>query len=250
MNPETAAKAAELYQASVLHWPQDHWLKENFAEFLESAEDLKAALVQRKRASELLPHDSMRTYEAGRLFALLTQWAEAEETLKAAVALRPRFTDAWVELGNVHFARQKFELALADYQRAAELEPLDVTYPCYVGKVFSRLNRHSEAVQRYRQAIQLQPDFWQAHFALADEMAAANKIAEAATAYADVVKLNPTNGLAHLDLGVMNARLGRLEEAQYEFQVTLQLEPGNAQAREYFERIRDRRNRQPSPATP
>ena len=243
MNPTTAVKAAEIYQAAIQRSPQDHWLVENFAEFFESAGDLKSAAVQRQRVCELLPHDCTASYQAGRLLSALDQWAEAEAALTKAVTLRPRLTEAWFELGNVHLGTEKFELALHDYKRAAELEPLDATYCSYVGKALSKLNRHAEAIQYYGQALQRQPDLWETHFALGDELVAANQIAEAGKEYAEVVRLKPANALAHLDLGVMQARLGQFDEALRQFEETLRLEPGNQQAREYIDRVRGWKNR-------
>jgi tetratricopeptide (TPR) repeat protein len=74
-----------------------------------------------------------------------------------------------------NLATEKFELALQDYEYAARLEPADATDCAYVGKALSKLNRHAEAIQRYRQALQLQSDLWEAHFTLGDELVADNK---------------------------------------------------------------------------
>ena len=244
MNPATAQAAVEIYQAAINRMPQDHLLHENFAEFLESAGDLKAAAAQWQQVCELLPYSCEPYYQAGRLLEELDQWNEAEAALTRAVALRPRLTEAWYELGNVNFGRGRFEMALHDYERATGLDPSDATYCAFVGRALSKLNRHAESIQRYNQAIQLQPDLWEAHFALGDELAAIGQIAEAEKEYAEVVRLKPANVLAHLDLGVMQARLGRFDEALQEFEETLRLEPGNQQAREYIDRVQNWKNHQ------
>jgi tetratricopeptide (TPR) repeat protein len=243
MNPATAQRAAEIYLTAIHRTPQDHFLAENYAEFLEISGDLKSAAAQWQRVCELLPHDCNAYYEAGRLLSMLDQWAEAEAALTKAVMLRPRLTEAWYELGNVHLGMKKFELALHDYERAAQLDPLEAKYYGFIGQALSRLNRHAEAIQRYRQAVQIQPYFWKAHLALGDELAAVNQIGEAKNAYAEVVRLKPDNALAHLDLGVMQARLGLFDDALQQFEETLRLEPGNQPAQEYYERVKDWKNR-------
>ena len=243
MNPVTAVKAEAVYQAAIKHSPADHLLAENYAEFLGSAGELKPAAAQWRRVCELLPHDCTAHYQAGRLLSALGQWAEAEAALTQAVSLRPRLTEAWFELGGVHLGSGKFELALQDYERAAELEPLDATYCSYVGKALSKLNRPAEAIRHYRQALQLEPDLWETHFALGDELVAVNQIAEAGREYAEVIRFRPDNALAHLNLGVMQARLGQFDEALRQFGETLRLEPGNPQAREYIERVQGWKNR-------
>jgi Flp pilus assembly protein TadD len=85
----------------------------------------------------------------------------------------------------------------------------------------------------------MQPDLWQAHFGLGDELAAASDFSGAENEYAQVIQSQPAMALAHLDRGVMLARLGHMDAALQEFQETLRLEPGNQQARDYLKRVSD-----------
>ena len=172
----------------------------------------------------------------------LGQWAEAEAALTKALTRRPRLAEAWYVLGNVHLGTEKLELALHDYERAAQLKPLSATYGASIGQALSKSNRHAEAIQRYRQALQMEPDLWLVHFALGDELAAANEIGEAKNEYAEAVRLNPGNALAHLDLGVRQAKLGLLDDALEQFEETLRLEPGNQPAREYIDQVKNAKN--------
>jgi tetratricopeptide (TPR) repeat protein len=123
------------------------------------------------------------------------------------------------------------------------MDPQNATYCAYAGKALSKLNRHAEAVQLYRQAIQMEPDLWEAHFALGDELAAASRFSEAGNEYEQVIRLQPAIAMAHLDRGVILTRLGQLDEALQEFQETLRLEPGNRQAQEYFKQVKEWKNR-------
>ncbi|HYA79176.1 MAG TPA: tetratricopeptide repeat protein, partial [Candidatus Nitrosopolaris sp.] len=244
INTNTVPQATAVYLAAINRSPQDFLLRQNFAEFLVSAGDAKAAVAQLQQVQELLPHSCEPFYQAGRLLSELEQWNPAETALKKAVTLRPRLVEAWFELGGVHLATGQFELALQDYNRARELDPQDATYCAFAGKALSKLNRRAEAVQLYRQAIQMQPDLWEAHFALADELAATGQFSEAGDEYAQVIRLRPASALAHLDRGVMLARVAQYDDALSEFQETLRLEPTNAQARDYLKRVADWKNRQ------
>ena len=237
MNAATARTAAAVYQAAINRAPQDFLLRENFAEHLESAGDLKSAAAQWQEVCDLIPHSCEPFYQAGRLLSLLDQWDAAQTALLKAVTLRPRLPEAWYELGNVQLGTGKFASALQDYNCARQLDPASGTYCAYAGKALSELNRHAEAMQLYRQATALQPDLMEAHFGLGDELSAASQFSEAETEYAQVIRLQPALPLAHLDRGVMLARLSRFEEALQEFQATLRLDPGNAQARDYLDRV-------------
>ena len=239
MNPDSAKSAAALYQAAINRAPGDFLLHENYAEFLASIDDLKGAAEQWRQVQQLLPHSCEPFYQAGRLLSALNQSDEAEALLTKAVTLRPRLIEAWFELGGVHLGTGKYELALHDYNQARQLDPQNAIYCAFAGKALTKLNRPAEAVQLYRQSIQMQSDLWEAHFALGDELAAAGDFSGAEVAYNQVIQVKPGNALAHLERGVMLARLGRMDEALQEFQQTLRLEPENRHAREYFKRVTD-----------
>jgi tetratricopeptide (TPR) repeat protein len=245
MTQSAAQRASGTFRKAIEQSPQDHFVVENYAQFLEAIGDLKQAAAQWQHDCQLLPHDCTAYYQAGRLLSAGGQWAEAEASLVKAATLRPRLTEAWGELGNVHVGTGQIEQALQDYERAAQLDPRGASYEAYIGTALSKLNRHAEAIQHYQHALQLEPDLWEAHFALGDELAAANRITEAKDEYTEVVRLKPGSAPAHLELGVMQAKLGLLDDAFGQFQETLRLDPGNRPAWEFIERLQNRRSHTP-----
>ena len=244
MTPAAANTAGENYRAALERRPNDHFLRENFAEFLESTRDLKPATAQWQQVCELMPHDAFAFYQAGRLLSLQGQWVEAQAALARARTLRPGQAEVWYELGNVHLGTEKFDMALQEYDHARQLYPQNAMYCAAAGNALSKLNRHADAISLYRQAIRLQPEFQEAHFALGAELAAGKEFDEANREFAEAVRLQPGNPRAHFNLGVLLAREGRLDEALRELKETLRLDPGNQQAQEYFNRIEDWKQRQ------
>jgi tetratricopeptide (TPR) repeat protein len=122
--------------------------------------------------------------------------------------------------------------------RAERLRPQDPSYVCYVGQMLGKLNRHSEAIVHYRRAIQMSPDFWQAHFELAGELVAANQPEEAAREFTEVLKINPRQVTSHINLGVLLVRFNRLDDAIACFQNALKIDPDNRIAQEYLASVR------------
>ena len=51
-----------------------------------------------------------------------------------------------------------------------------------MGKALAGLKRRPEAMEKFRRAIQLSPDYWDAHFKLGGELAFDEKAAEARAA--------------------------------------------------------------------
>jgi tetratricopeptide (TPR) repeat protein len=244
MTSAAANTARENYLAALERRPNDHFLHENYAEFLESIRDLKPATMQWQQVCELMPHDAFAFYQSGRLLCLQRQWAEAQAALLQASILRPRQAEVWYELGNVHLGTEKFDTALQEYNHAGQLDPQNAMYCAAAGNALSKLNRHAEAISNYRQAIQLRSEFLEAHFALGAELMAAKEFAEANREFAEAVRLQPGNPRTHFNYGVLLAREGHLDEALQELKATLQLDPGNQQAQEYINRIEDWKHHQ------
>jgi tetratricopeptide (TPR) repeat protein len=159
--------------------------------------------------------------------------------------LHPSLTEGWYELGNVHASEEKFELALADYNRARQQRPRDPQTASGMAKVLAKLNRHAEAIQLYREVIKLDPGFWEAHYELGGELDSANQLAEARTEFAEAVRLQPGNSRAHFNYGVLLAKQGQLDEAQREFEETIRLEPDYKKAQTYLAQLQSMKKRTP-----
>ena len=239
MNDTNAVSARGGFGALLQKYPDDHFLYENYAEFLESTGDRQDALTQWRRVCDLLPHNGFGYYQVGRLLNLRGQGTAAEPPLRRAVELRPSLADAWFELGNLYLSTDRLNAARDAFERAQRLEPRDPVTAAYLGRVMSKLNRHEEAIRLYQQALDLKPDMVQARLALGDELVTVNRLTEAEHEYSAVVQQEPTNWVARMDWGVMLARRGQFDPALEQFSVVLEQEPQNTKAREYLARVQE-----------
>jgi tetratricopeptide (TPR) repeat protein len=159
--------------------------------------------------------------------------------------LHPSLTEGWYELGNVHASEEKFELALADYNRARQQRPRDPQTASGMAKVLAKLNRHAEAIQLYREVIKLDPGFWEAHYGLGGELDSANQLAEARTEFAEAVRLQPGNSRAHFNYGVLLSKQGHLDDARREFEETIRLELDYKMAKAYLAQLKSMKKSAP-----
>jgi tetratricopeptide (TPR) repeat protein len=242
MNAATAGQARQQFQEAIRRAPDDHYLHEACAAFLQSVGDLKAATSEWRRVRELLPQDFLSAYQLGRLLALQGLWAEADQYLSQVVAAHPSMIEAWIELGDIHLGQEKYAQALADYEQARQRRPQDPRVYYSLGKALAKSKRRPEAIEQYRRAIRLSPDYWDAHFELAGELAFDEKVPEAKAEFAEAVRLQPTNPRSHFNLGVMLAKQNQFEGAQREFEETLRLDPNNQTAATYLEQVRKLRS--------
>jgi len=98
----------------------------------------------------------MRLFASGRL-------AEAATSFQEALRLRPDFSEAYNNLGNVLSALGRFIEAVASYREALRLKPDSPVPHNNLGNVLRDLGRYTEAEASYREALRLQPDYPDAH---------------------------------------------------------------------------------------
>jgi tetratricopeptide (TPR) repeat protein len=229
------------FQTLLQRAPNDPYLYEGLANFLEALGDREGAIAAYRRIIELLPQDFYASLQLGRLLGEQGQPAAGQPFLENATRLRPSLPEAWYELGSVLGAQEKFPAALDCMQRAARTRPQDPAYVCYTAKVLAKMRRRAEAIQHYRRAIQMRPDFWEARFELAGELAFDNQVNEALREYAEAIRINPRHATTRVNFGVMLVRVNRLEEAIQQFEEALKIDPANRAAQDYLTQVRARK---------
>jgi tetratricopeptide (TPR) repeat protein len=245
MNADNAARSGANFRAALQIAPDDYFLHENYALFLQSVGDLPHATEEWRRIHEMLPHDYLAYFQLGRMLELQGQWSEAEASFRRAVEIHPTLTEGWIELGNVLANEGKFADALACFATAKKQRPQDAKIVFRSGKVLAQLNRHAEAVENYRAAIKLNPADWEPHFELGGELDSAGQLTESGTEFGEAARLNPESARTHFNYGVLLAKQNRLDEAQHEFEETLRLEPTYTKAQEYLSQVRALERRAP-----
>jgi tetratricopeptide (TPR) repeat protein len=223
--------------AAVAQAPADNYLYEGLANFLEVIHDPQGAIAAYRHELELRPDNFYDCLQLGRLLGEQGKPELGEPFLEQAVHLRPSLPDGWFELGVVLNAQQKYATALDCMENASRFYPKESTYVCNAGQMLAKLNRHDEAILKYRKAIQMKPDYWEAHLGLASELVAVNQLEEAMREYATVARINPRHVISRLNLGVLLVRFNRLDEAIACFQEALQIEPDNRIAQEYLSSV-------------
>jgi Flp pilus assembly protein TadD len=111
--------------------------------------------------------------------------------------------------------------------------------------VLAKLNRHAEAMERYRAAIRINPSDWEPHFELGGELDSAGQFDEARNEFGVAAHLNPNSARAHLNYGVLLAKQNQLDAATHEFEESLRLDPTYTKAEEYLTQIQALKRRAP-----
>src|SRR5262249_5226094 len=86
------------------------------------------------------------------------------DALDRAIALRPEFAYAWMNRANCLIGLGRADEALAGLARALELQPGHAPIHYNLGLLHYRLTgRYEEAAAHYKRAIELAPQYWNAH---------------------------------------------------------------------------------------
>jgi tetratricopeptide (TPR) repeat protein len=245
MSADRAASTRKAFLKLVERRPDDYFLHENFAVFLELAGDPVAAVTEWQHFRELLPHDSTGYYQAGRLLIPQQRYAEAEASLRTALAIRPSRTEAWIELGNALALEKKYADALRCFSTALEKDPQNAQTLLRRGRVLANLNLHAQAMESYRAAIQLNPADALFHYELGLELVATAQLDAAGREFGEAARLNPANAAARFNYGAFLMQRRQWDEAQREFEAVVRLEPGNQRAQQNLARLQAMTRRSP-----
>ncbi len=98
------------------------------------------------------------------------------------------------------------------------------------GSILRNLGKPKEAENLYRQAIELNPNFADAHSNLGNILRDLGNLNEAKKSYQKAIELNPSFTNAHYNLGNIFRDLGNLNEAEKSYLKAIELNPNFADA--------------------
>jgi tetratricopeptide (TPR) repeat protein len=143
---------------------------------------------------------------------------QAIEAYERAIAIRPHYAEAHVGLGDAMAAKGDNEAAIAHYQKALSLDPLNARVQFALGKIYySEKGLYYEAVTAYKKAIDLDPSFLDARMGLGEIYEDKGLYKDAVSEYKKVIEVEPKHTAAHYNLAMAYEKLDPKEAiAQWE----------------------------------
>lgn len=96
------------------------------------------------------------------------EYERAQNKLEKAVALDPSFASAWNDLGYVYAFQSDYGRALAAMQHYVELLPNEPNPQDSYGEILRMAGRYDEAIEHYRMALRIDPNFHSSQLGIAD----------------------------------------------------------------------------------
>ena len=241
------AEAAVAYRTA-LSREDSAGLRFALAEVLADLGDLPAAEVEFRSGLAADPGDIAARYSLGWVCQHQGRLQEARDYYEQVLDCDPRHAQALNNLGvllldaptlsqsveevacGIVSSTQPLQhrTAEAAFRAALDVNPEFVEAHNNLGTALRTQNRFAEAEAAYRAALRLKPDYAEALANLGAVLHLQNRPAEAIESLTQALRLNPDSAEAHNNLGNIYALAGRLTEAIASYREALHLKPGAA----------------------
>ena len=137
---------------------------------------------------------------------------------------------AYNNRGVAYYMKQAFDRAIADFDKAIQLDPPNVQSLKNRALSYAAKNDHARAIADYTQALVLDPNDASAHASRAASYAASGDDERAIADYDNSIKLDPTNAAALTGRGLASYRRRQFDHAIDDFAAAIALAPNDASA--------------------
>ena len=139
-------------------------------------------------------------------------WISAEESYKRAVELKRNYASGHHAYAWFLMAMNRLEEATEYLKRAQKLDPRSLTLNTVLGLPFYYARQYEKALAQYRETLEMEPDFIQAHYYIASALTQLGRYEEAIAEYQRVIPIEYTQQASAL-LGYTYAISGQEEKA-------------------------------------
>ncbi|GLI34384.1 SPOR domain-containing protein [Desulforhabdus amnigena] len=207
-----------------------------------AAGDLGQALKFLTQAEAKQPNDPVIHYDLGLAYDERGLSSDALKHFQKALSLKPDYSEAYNALGR-HYARQnQLDLAQDSFEKALSNPFYSTPHLALynLGLIYDKKGDREAALQRYQEAVRLQPNYGLAYFQIGQILEEMKRGDEARAAYGKAIQYSPDLVAAHFRYGVMSYTAGELERAFYSLSRVVKLEPYSPmadEARKYLAKL-------------
>ena len=141
--------------------------------------------------------------------------------------------NAWVALNNMGIALLQagsLDNAIRHYEQALQIKPDYADAHNNLGLALAQTGKIEEAIAHYEQALRIKPDYAEVHNNLGIVLRQAGRVQEAIGHYEQALQSKPDYAEVHYNLGNALLQAGKLDEAIGQYEQALRIDPDYAEA--------------------
>jgi tetratricopeptide (TPR) repeat protein len=192
--------------------------------------DLSAGWRHRQVALGCLMTAALSTLIACSFFQT-AHWKDSESLWNHALACTSNNPLAHFNLGNAFLKQGKLDDAVAQYQKALEIQPGLASVHYNLGNAFLDLGKLDDAIAQYRKTLEIRPNNADSYYNLGRALFMQGKLDDAIADYRKAVEIEPDSVEALIRLGNALAAKGARDAAITQYQKALTIRPDDAEAR-------------------
>ncbi len=177
-------------------------------------------------------NDNSSEYYFGKGIDLVLEekYEEALPLLKKAAERKPRYWEAWFQIGFCYGSIGEYKKAVEAYRKTISYNPDDPITWYNLGINLSMLGRLDEAEEAYLEALKLNPEHSLALYNLGVIYGDTDRHKESIETYKKSLKLNPDYPEAHFNMGVIYGRMKMYVKSADAYEESLLIRPDFADA--------------------
>ncbi len=152
---------------------------------------------------------------------------EAMAQFQKALQINPKDPPSWNNVGNVLLHWGKVNEAIPYFQKALQVNPNYVEARNNLGSALLQEGKVDQAIAQFQKALLIDPDSVEARGNLGNVMLQEGKVDEAIACYQKALQLSPHNANLYNNLGNALSRQGHFEQSIAHYQAAIKLEPNN-----------------------
>lgn len=211
------------------------------------------AITHFQQALELFPERFLPEYhcQLGNSFMERGNIEQAIACYERAISTYPDYVDSYRAIAKIFIRRQDPEAVRSIYERAEThnseiLESRDYNalglawIQKFSNKIINQdpmtgdLESLNRAIACFEKAIQITPDYADAHCNIGSAFVQKGEIKNAIVAYKESIDIDPNFAQPYFNLGILLNNIGKLDEAIACFQSAIELVPNWAEAHQYL----------------
>jgi len=198
-------------------------------DYEEAIRRFTSALAGGEWVEDIIGQDVLFFYR-GTAQAFLSQYEQAIADFDRAIQLDPQDAKAYSNRGAAYADLGQYEQAIADFDQAIQINPQYAEVYTNRGAAYAGLGQYEQAITDYDRAIQLDPQYAEAYYNRGVAYADLSRYEQAIADYDRAIQINPQDAEAYYNRGVAHYKLGQYEEAIADYDRAIQINPQLAEA--------------------